>query len=398
MFKFLDGVKVIELGHILLGPHAAQTLGDFGAEIIKIEAPTGDLYREVGIKKMPKMSAQWLSCNRNKRSVVLDLKQNEGRQAIIDLVENADVFVHNMRPFAIEKLGLDYESLKAINPRLVYCFSSGFGQAGPYKDYPAFDDVIQAYSGMASVNGHNLGAPQFVPVAVTDHMASMNLVQAMLAGLYRQQASGKGCLVEVPMYETVVSTILNQHLSGASFDPPVGTVGYPRMLSASRKPCETKDGFVAHGVYSFHHWQAFLPAVDRVDILESGKLDDPSELAANISELYEIVAREIMPLRTTQEWLDLMSSLDIPCAPINSLDDLITDPHLNSVGLFRTIDHPTQGRLTQVRNPMSVTDVEEVVDIPPPDLGLDTQAVLLDLGYSEERLAELADRGVIPSS
>lgn len=396
MFKFLDGVKVIELGHILLGPHAAQTLGDFGAEVIKVEAPTGDLYRDVGIKKMPKMSAQWLSCNRNKRSVVLDLKQSEGRAAILDLIAGADVFVHNMRPFAIEKLGLDYESLKAINPKLVYCFSSGFGQAGPYKDYPAFDDVIQAYSGLAAVNGHNLDAPQFVPVAVTDHMASMNLVQAMLAGLYRQQASGKGCLVEVPMYETVVSTILNQHLSGASFDPPVGEVGYPRMLSAARKPCATKDGFVAHGVYAFHHWQAFLPAVDRIDILESGKLDDPSQLAANISELYEIVAREIMPLKTTQEWLDLMSSLDIPCAPIHSLNHLLNDAHLQAVGLFQKIDHPTQGRLTQVRNPMSVSDVDQGEDIPPPDLGLDTQAVLESLGYSVERLAELASQGVIP--
>ena len=395
MHTFLEGVRVVELGHILLGPHATQTLGDFGAEIIKIEAPTGDVYRDVGVKKTPKMSAQWMSCNRNKRSVVIDLKSADGRELMYRLLQEADVFVHNMRPFAIEKLGLDYESLKALNPRLVYCFSSGFGQDGPYKDYPAFDDVIQAYSGLAAVNGYNLGQPQFVPVAITDHITSMNLVQAMLAGLFRQRASGKGCLVEVPMYETMVATILNQHLSGQTFEPPVGQVGYPRMLSASRKPCRTKDGFVAHGVYTMSHWRAFLPAVGRDDVLESGLLDDPSALAANISRLYDIVANEVMPLKTTQEWLELMSKLDIPCAPIKTLDDLLCDPHLEQVSMFEQVSHPTQGVIKQVRHPMSVRDVAVAPDAPAPELGAHTHEVLQELGYTDSDLSALVAAGVI---
>ena len=395
MFKFLEGVRIVELGHILLGPHATQTLGDFGAEVIKIEAPQGDIYRDIGIKKAPKMSAQWMSCNRNKQSVVIDLKTDGGKSLAKSLIKDSDVFVHNMRPFAVAKLGLDYDSLAQLNSRLVYCFSSGFGQSGPYKDYPAFDDVIQSYSGLAAVNGHNLGRPQFVPVAITDHVTSMNLVQAVLAGLFRQRATGLGCMVEVPMYETMVSTIMNQHLSGKTFKPAESGVGYPRMLAESRKPCRTSDGFVVHGVYSFKHWEAFLPAVDRVDILESGLLDDANSLAANISKLYEIVALEIMPLKTTMQWLELMEQLDIPCAPVKSLDDLLEDQHLCAVDLFQSVEHPTQGLITQLRHPMSVRGVSVAPDTLPPELGADTINVLKNSGYALDEISSMLSAGVI---
>ena len=395
MHNFLNGVKIIELGHILLGPYAGQTLGDLGAEVIKVEAPEGDFYRSVGTKRRSSMSAQWLNCNRNKRSISINLKTDAGRDIMRRLVLEADVLIHNMRPKAVAKLGFDYESVRELNPGLVYCFSSGFGQSGPYRDYPAFDDIIQARSGLADLNGIHDNAPRLTPMPITDLATSQSLTQAVLAGLYRKSQTGKGCRVEVPMFETFVGLVMNQHLDGHAFVPPVSTIGYPRMLSPFRKACATKDGFIVHGVYNIQHWRAFLTEVGREDVVNSDLLSNPDQLGDNIATLYKLIAEEILPSKSTEEWLIIFQRLDIPCAPVTKAADIEEDAHIKAVELFRDYDHPTEGRLREVRSAMQVTDVEEHTDLSPPLIGEHTVDVLTQLGYSDVDVSELIANGAV---
>lgn len=395
MYNFLEGVRVIELGHILLGPFTGQCLGDFGADVIKVEAVTGDFYRLVGAGRNPGMGGPWMNCNRNKRSISINLKTAEGKEVLNELLQSADVLIHNMRPMAMNKLGFSYENVKAINPRILYCFSSGFGQDGPYRDYPAFDDVIQAYSGIASLNGHVEGKPRLLPVAVTDTLTGLTLANAILAGLYRQKGTGEGCCIEVPMFESTVAIIMNQHLNGHVFNPPVGTMGYKRVLSPDRKPCQTLDGFVVHGVYTFPHWQRFLAAVGRLDIRDSDLLADEGQLASNISDLYRIVSEEIMPTKTTADWLALFDQLDIPCAPVKPFETLDQDAHLQAVGLFEDYEHPTEGSVRQVRTPVTVTGIDKQQDKHPPVLGEHSVNVLRDVKFDERRIQALLDCGAV---
>jgi crotonobetainyl-CoA:carnitine CoA-transferase CaiB-like acyl-CoA transferase len=393
MYNFLQGMRVIEMGHILLGPHVGQALGDMGADIIKIEAPEGDFYRTVGVKRNKGMSAQWLNCNRNKRSISIDLKSQEGRDVLKELLRGADVFIHNMRPRALAKLGFDYESVKELNSSIVYCYSSGFGEAGPYRDFPAFDDIIQARSGLASLNGVLDGQPKLTPMAITDLATSMNLTQAVLAGVYRKATTGQGCCVEVPMFESFATLVMNQHLNGHAFQPPEDDVGYQRMLSPFRKPCATADGFIVHGVYTFAHWKKFLAEVGREDIIDSDLLADPDQMGSNIAKLYQIMAEEILPLRESAAWLQLFEELDIPCAPIVGIGELEDDPHLKAMGMFRDYDHPSEGKVRDIRHPFMVRGIEEEADVPPPVLGLGTRGILAELGYPEEKIDQLISSG-----
>lgn len=395
MHDFLNGVKIIELGHILLGPYAGQSLGDLGAEIIKVEALEGDFYRSVGTKRRSSMSAQWLNCNRNKRSISLNLKTDAGREVMTKLLRDADVLIHNMRPKAVAKLGFDYPSVRELNQGLVYCFSSGFGQDGPYRDFPAFDDIIQARSGLADLNGIHEGAPRLTPIPITDLATSQSLTQAVLAGLYRKAQTGQGCLVEVPMFETFVGLVMNQHLDGHAFVPPVSEIGYPRMLSRFRKPCATKDGFIVHGVYNIHHWRTFLTEVGRQDVVNGPLLSEPDNLGNNIATLYQLIAEEILPSKSTDEWLAIFQRLDIPCAPVTEASSIEDDEHIKAVKLFRDYDHPTEGRLREVRSAMQVTDVDQKDDRPPPRIGEHSAEILLQLGYSEEAVRGLISDGFV---
>ena len=395
MMRLLDGVKVVEIGHILMAPYAAQFLGDFGADVVKVEAIDGDYYRELGLRRQDGMSAQWMSVNRNKRSIAIDLKDEQARAALDDLLKGADVLVHNMRPKAIERLGLGYEAVKHINPRIVYCAAIGFGQDGPYGDDPAFDDIIQAYSGIAAVNSVASGEPSFLPLAIADKLVALMLGQAMLAGLTHQRASGKGCYIETPMFEAAVTVVLNQHLNGHTYVPPEAGLGYSRVISEHRRPARTKDGHIVHGVYKFQHWQRFLAAVGRDDILNGPLMAGPQAMAGNIAGLYAIAAGEILPQRTTAEWRRLFDELDIPSAPVLALEDLEQDPHLRAVGLFEDYDHPSQGRLRRMRAPFVTRDVERMPDRHPPEIGEHTEEVLREIGVTPQQIAAMRERGVL---
>lgn len=366
MYSFLEGTRIVEIGHILLAPYATQFLGDFGADVIKVEALDGDYYRQLGLIADEGMSVQWMVANRNKRSLSVDLKTPEGREVLTELIRSADVVVHNMRAPAIKRLGFDYEAVQAINPRSVYCAAVGYGQDGPYADQPAFDDIIQAWSGLTTLNGMHRGRPSFVPLAIVDLMVGQMLAIAMLAGLNHQKQTGKGCYIEAPMFESAVSVILNQHLNGHSLIPSRGELGYARVMSAHREPAPTKDGYIVHGVYKYEQWQAFLKAVGREDVLASSLMTDQQSMAAGIAYLYQIVWTEIMPERTTAEWQTLLNGLGIPSAPAMQLEDLENDPHLQAVGMFQEYNHPNIGRMQRVRSPYTVQGVHSSEDRHPP--------------------------------
>lgn len=395
MYKFLEGVKVVELGHILLAPAAAQVLGDLGAEVIKVESLSGDLYRNTGnAKRNPKMSAQWLNCNRNKKSISIDLKSEGGKEILSKLIENSDVFLHNFRPKAVERLGFDYDSVAKLNKRIVYCFSSGFGQDGLYRDLPAFDDVIQAYSGISALCGVVDGEPKLLPFAVTDHITSLYLTQAILAAIYRQKATGEGSFVEVPMMESVVATIMNQHLNGCTFEPPSEQLGYSRMLSANRRPIKAVDGYLVHGVYTHGHWVKFFQAQGEIELLNDPMLHSQETVALNIDKLYSIVAERIFPTQTVDYWITLLRRLDIPCAPIRDFSELLDDPHLREVKLFEEFEHPSEGTIKTIRNPMVAKNVGVDTDMPAPKVGQHSIEVLEELNFTEKEIAGWVESGV----
>ena len=396
MYQFLSGIRVIELGHILNGPLAGQVLGDLGADVIKVEALSGDVYRYAGATRNPAMSAAWQATNRNKRSLAIDLKQQQGKQVLQRLLTGANAMIHNMRPSAVARLGFDYESVSAIRPDIVYGFSSGFGQAGPYANYPAIDDLIQAHSGIASLNRDADNKPRLVPMVVADTMSAQMLAQSVLAGLYHQKDTGNGCCIEVPMFETVTSLMLSQHMQGQAFVPPTGDYGYPRVLSQHRGPCKTRDGYVVHGVYRREHWITLFNAIERPDLLALPIMADAASVAQNLDELYRIASEQIFPSRTTAECLELFERIDLACAPVKDFDAIHNDPHLASVGLFREYDHPLEGRMRETRFPVTVSEVSEGNDRPTPTIGQHNKELLAELGYSAADVEQLAQQGVIP--
>ncbi len=395
MHNLLHGLRVIEIGHILNGPLAGQVLGDFGADVIKVEPLGRDIYRYAGAGRSPDMGAAWQATNRNKRSIAVDLKSEQGKQILTRLLGSADAMIHNLRVAAVKRLGFDYESVKEIQPRIVYAYSVGYGQSGPYADLPAIDDLIQARSGIAWLNKTSTGEPRLVPMVVSDTMSAQMLGQSVLAGLINQQKTGEGCCLEVPMYETVTSLMFSQHLQGQAFSPPIADFGYPRVMSEYRRPCRTLDGFLVHGVYQRGQWLKFFTAIDRQDLVASEMLGDDQSTAANIATLYGIMANEIMPTKTNEQWLALFAKLDLACAPVHSFEDLRDDPHLHAVGLFQSFDHPTEGPMREMRFPVTVRGPAAKPDTPPPNVGAHSGQVLLNAGYTDDEIQAFRDAGVI---
>ena len=347
----LQGVRVVDLTTVIAGPYATQTLGDMGAEITKVEPPGGDIMRAPGPGRSAGMGAAFLNCNRNKTSVTLDLKRPGDTATLLALIDEADVFIHNMRMEAAQRSGLGADALLSRNPRLIHCSIVGFGQDGPYRDRPAYDDVIQAAAGWAGLEQMAGGEPRYAPTIIADKATALFAVGAINAALYHRSVSGEGQAVEVPMFEAMVSLLMVEHLAGRSFVPPLGPPGYGRVLSPHRKPYRTADGFVAVMPYTGAHWRSFFRIAGRDDWAGEPALGIDAQRAGMIGELYERLAA-CLPTSTTAEWLGALSEVDVPCSAVNTIDDLIDDPHLKAVGFFETVEHPSEGPLVNIRPPV----------------------------------------------
>ncbi|GMU68055.1 MAG: CoA transferase [Steroidobacteraceae bacterium] len=386
----LHGIRVVELTSVVLGPWACQFLGDMGADVIKIEAPRGDSNRTLGAARHPGMAALYLSCNRNKRSVVLDLKKPGAREALLQLVATADVFVHNNRPQVMTKLGLEYADLKKVNPRIIYCGAYGYSKRGPYGAKGALDDSIQAASGIAMLNERVLGEPRYLPTVVADKTTAVTVVYAVLAALFHRERSGEGQDIEVPMFETMVHFVMGEHLWGMTFDPPIGGPGYTRLMSQERRPYPTRDGYIAILPYLDAHWAVFCEVVGRPDLLADPRFRTLADRVRHIDATYAETAK-IMATRTTQEWLDLFGKTSVPTIVVNSLEELASDPHLEAVGFWKSVDHPTEGRLRLPAFPVNFGATPAGIERHAPRLGEHTREVLgeagLDGGAIEALLA-----------
>lgn len=394
MINLLRGVRIIDLTTIVLGPYATQFLGDFGADVIKVEAPGGDLFRTVRPGRSAEMGAGFINCNRNKRSIVIDLKRQTGIASLHRLIETADVVVHNMRPASAQKLGIDYDRVKKLNEAIVYCYAVGFGTHGALADTPAYDDTVQAASGLAFLNANADGTPRYLPTVLCDKVGGLHLAIAVLAGLAARDRRGQGACIEVPMFESMISFLMIELLSGETFVPSLGKTGYPRLNSPFRKPFRTADGFISIVPYSNGHWQRFLKVIGRADLADDGSITDPARRSVNVDGLYRLLA-EVAPSRTTDEWLVLMRANDIPCAAVNRLDDLLEDSHLAAVGLFKCLDHPTEGRLRSVRAPFHVRDECSEGDAPAPRLGQHGRMILQEAGFSEAEIETALHSGAV---
>ena len=390
----LHGIRVLDLTNVVLGPFATQILGDYGAEVIKVESLEGDLMRANGVARHPGMSSVFLAINRNKRSIALDLKKPEGRRVFLELVADVDVVIHNMRVAAIDRLGLGYETAKAASPRVVYCAATGFGQDGPHRSKPSFDDIVQAASGLASLMGGERNAPSYVPALIADKTAGMALANAVLAALLHRERTGQGQYVEVPMFETLVEFNLAEHLGGLTFEPPLGPAGYGRIVSGGRSPLRTADGYVAVLPYNPAQWVKLFSHIGREDILERYPVLDRHQLNVNVRQLYAELASE-GPSRTTAQWMDICDELDLPATPIYSLNDLPNHPHLKAVGMFQVMEHPSEGAIRYVRPAVRFTASPASVRLPAPRLGQDTASVMVGLGYTAAEIAALEAAGVI---
>jgi formyl-CoA transferase len=390
----LKGVRVLDLTSVVLGPLATQILGDHGADVIKIESIDGDTMRSNGVSRHKGMSSVFLAINRNKRSLAIDLKSPEGRSAVLEIAAKADIVVHNMRVPAIERLGFDYATIQALNPKVVYCAATGFGQDGPYRFKPALDDIIQAACGIASLVGHASGKPDYVPSLLADKMAGLAVASAVFAAMFHRERTGEGQYVEVPMYETLVEFMLAEHMGGLAFEPPLGDAGYPRIVSGGRRPVPTSDGFIAMLPYTPAHWRNLFVHLGRSDLLQQYDLSSSYEVNAVVRNLYAAIEL-ITPSKTTDEWLEICEKLDIPVTRIYEIAELPDHPHLRAVRLFELMDHPSEGRIRFVRPAAKFSASPQSVRRPAPLLGEHSAEILSEAGYSQTQIDALRQRGVI---
>jgi crotonobetainyl-CoA:carnitine CoA-transferase CaiB-like acyl-CoA transferase len=393
----LAGIRVLDLTTVQMGPWCTRIMADYGAEVIKVEAPPGgDSSRYTGTPRHPGMSGGFQHNGRGKRSLCMDLKHPAARDALLRLVPTADAFASNIRQAALARLGLDYKALRALNPGLVYLSMVGYGSAGRYAGRPAYDDLIQAASAIPMLLQRSTGQPRFIPMAAIDRIVGGAAANALLAGLLAKARTGIGQMIEVPMFETMAQFVLAEHMQGETFDPPTGPAGYARTLSPHRRPYATKDGFLAVLPYNDGQWRRFFEAIGKASVLEGdSRFASIAARTANIDTLYEMLAEELRH-RTTGEWLALLQQADIPCMRPHTLESLMEDPHLADAGFFRWEEHPSEGRIRTMREPSTWSETNPRTEGRfAPRLGQHSRDVLTEAGLDKASIDTLVACGAV---
>jgi crotonobetainyl-CoA:carnitine CoA-transferase CaiB-like acyl-CoA transferase len=389
----LEGIRVVDLTSVVVGPLATLILADYGAEVIKVESPTGDLGRNIGGTGVtPGMGPKFMHLNRNKRSIVLDLKQPAGHQALLRLIEKADVLVWNVRPASMARMKLGYDDVRRVNPKIIYCGMFGFGQQGRYRDKPAYDSIIQGSTGVAALYHRAAGEPRYLPMVIADKTVGMITVQMILMSLLQRARTGEGQSIEIPMFENMANFVLSEHMYMKTFDPPRGGTGDPRLLDPQAKPLETKDGWVCISANTNAQAFAFFDAIGRSELKTDPRFDTVAARFRNVGEYFRIRA-EALKQKTSAEWLEIFDRGDVPAMPYHTLDSLMEDPHLRDVGFFETIEHPTEGRIVNMTIPNKLSGGARRDFRPAPKLGQHSAEILREAGFSDRDIeAMIASR------
>ena len=389
----LEGVRVVDLTSVVVGPLATQILADHGAEVVKVESKTGDLVRNMnGRSVTPGMGAKFLHLNRNKRSIALDLKQPDGREALVRLIERADVMIWNNRPPSMARMKLAYEDVRAINPRVIYCGMFGFGQDGRYRDKPAYDTIIQGSGGMAALHHRAMGEPRYVPMVVADKVTGLVAVQMIAMALYGRTRTGEGCAIEIPMFENMAKFVLEEHMYLRTFDPPLGETGDPRLLDPLGKPTSTRDGWICISANTNAQVSAFFDAIGRPELKTDPRFATVQARFANVAAYFKLRTEAIRE-KTTAEWLEILDRADVPAMPFHTLESLLDDPHLADAGFFEWREHPTEGRTRNMRLPNKWSTGARRDWHPAPKLGQHSVEILRELGFAEERITAMVGAG-----
>lgn len=388
----LAGIRVLEIASMILGPLAGQYLGDLGADVIKLEPPEGDLTRSIGPRRSPLMGSFFLSSNRSKRSIVVDLKKAEGQAILRSLLKDTDVLLHSLRTPAANKLGLDYETLKQLNPSIVYCHVTGYSDEGAYAGRPAYDDIGQAASGLAQLQTAVAGQPRFMPSIFADKIGALHASIGMLAAIAHRTATGQGQQVEVPMFESLVAFNMAEHQWGFCFDPPIGPMGYQPVSTAARRPYKTKDGYLALLPYSDANWRSLFELAGEPQIMDDSRFSTFAARQKHFREVWDEIERQAAR-KTNAEWLALLSTADIPFSVVNSLEDLTRDPHLESVGFWTLAEHPTEGQLRFAASPVDLRASPMRMTRMQPRLGEHSAEILRESGYDELSITNLTAAG-----
>jgi crotonobetainyl-CoA:carnitine CoA-transferase CaiB-like acyl-CoA transferase len=389
----LEGVRIVDMTSVVVGPLATQIMADHGAEVIKVEAPSGDLIRAMnGPARTKGMSAKFLHLNRNKRSIVLDLKNPQGHAALLKLIARADVLIWNVRPPAMARLKLSYADVCAVNPQIIYCGMFGFGQDGRYRDKPAYDSIIQGSTGVAALHHRATGEPRYLPMVVADKTVGLIAVQMILMALYSRSRTGQGQSIEIPMFENMVKFVLEEHMYLKTFEPPLGPTGDPRLLDPEARPLPTRDSWISISANTNGQAFAFFDAIGRPELKTDQRFNSVAARFKNVKEYFAIRAAALKE-KTTAEWIEIFDRNDVPAMPYHTLDSLLEDPHLADVGMFELTDHPTEAKVRNMRLPNKLSGGTRKDFLPAPVLGQHSVDILREAGYDDADIAAMIASG-----
>ena len=390
----LEGIRIVDLTSVVVGPLSTQILADHGAEVIKVESPSGDLGRTIGGLGVTKgMGPKFLHLNRNKRSIVLDLKKPAGYDALMKLIERADVLVWNVRPDSMARMKLSYDDVKAVNAKIIYCGMFGFGQGGRYRKKPAYDSIIQGSAGVAALFHRAAGEPRYLPMVMADKTVGLIAVQMMLMALFHRERTGEGQSIEIPMFENMAAFVMSEHMYMKTFDPPKGTTGDPRLLDPQAKPMQTSDGYICISANTNPQAFAFFDAIGRPELKVDPRFDSIASRFRNVGEYFRIRG-EALKEKTTAEWLEIFDKCDVPAMPYHTLDSLLQDPHLQDVGLFEKIEHPTEGNIVNISLPNKLSRGARSDFNAAPKIGQHSIDILREIGLPDETIDKMVAEGV----